>query len=151
MLCYVMLCYVMLCYVCYVMLCYVMLCYAMLCYVMLCHVAKYSTAYGITIIEVPDRTPRNVGMLPEPAPVKVNIVVWGKRRKEQRTILFIFLVKRLHEVSSKRNTFAFLLLTLFSTETEIRMVRYPLDPLSNQFHTHSSPVDLSICTDNSIL
>ena len=102
MLCYVMLCYVMLCYVmlCYVMLCYVMLCYVMLCYVLLCRVmlscvAKYSIAYCKTIIEVPDRKPRNV-VYTGTAPVKSMLFSQEKRLKKQGTILFIFLLTRLH-------------------------------------------------------
>ena len=52
-------CYVMLCYV---RLCHVMSCYVRLCHVMLCYVVLLSIflAYGKTVIDVPDRKPRNV-------------------------------------------------------------------------------------------
>ena len=61
----------------------------------------------------------NERMLPIPAPVKFNVVVSGK--------------------GSKR--FAFLFLTLFSTETEIRRVRHSLYLLISPFRTHQRTND----------
>ena len=68
-------------------------------YVKLRCVAKYSIAYGKTIIEVPDRKLRNVAR----ARIRKSqcCYVRKKKIKKQGTILFIFLLKRLYE---KRDT-----------------------------------------------
>ena len=72
---------------CYVMLCYVMLCYVMLCYVMLCYVMlRYVVLLSILLLMVKlllKHLLGDHGMLPVPAPVKVDVVV--SRKKEKQT------------------------------------------------------------------